>query len=396
LDGSGAGCSGTTASSTTSVVLGTYAPTGAQTFVLNLLQGEQVAETLNALNYGSASSLKVSGLKISQTQVTNLNNYILSLGASSSGGSVDQLFSAVQAGTTLASGATPAFVVSLSSATASTTILQTTVANNLVNTVTSGLGGAPTSISIPAGTIKFSLSTSIYTSPLSTTPTATSVSTSAKFLYYGSGGTGTDLDSANASQIIAGTGATTATLTSLTNTFTYSVPATGNTLTRVVSGTANNGDTYTQADTTTVAYAAGGISDNLTSYTKTYTSGTKSGSVFQTGTSVSGTLTLTALTQTMVAGRTVTLNNECGTNNDQANVLTFSSDGSSVTQTCGGTNTIAASPIPGIILVTNSSSGTIEYVGLQGSGLVAGANFIVIREDAGHAGWSKAAIASVQ
>jgi len=176
------------------------------------------------------------------------------------------------------------------------------------------------------------------------------------------------------------------------------VPATGNTFTKVLSGVASNGDTLTESSSVTISYEDSASNDTYGTYSDTYSSGPQSGSVFQTGTFTSSALDVTPLTQAMLAGRTLTMVNECGSSGTGSLQLVFSSDGTSATQTCGtevGTISIANSPIPGILLIT-SSSGMIIYAGLVGSSLTSGASLAFIEESAGNGGWGTHQILSVQ
>jgi hypothetical protein len=202
--------------------------------------------------------------------------------------------------------------------------------------------------------------------------------------------------SLNSAQIAAGQGVTASTLSTLTESMTYNVPASGNTFTKVTTGVASNGNTLSESGSVTISYQDSASNDSFGTFSDTYTSGPQSGSIFQTGTFTSSGLDVTPLTPAMLAGKTLTLANQCsGTGSLQ---LAFSSDGTSAAETCGtgsGTVTIASSPIPGILLIT-SSSGLIIYAGLVGSSLAPGASLAFIQEDAGHGGWGTHQILTVQ
>ena len=116
IDGSGSGCVSATSASNTSIQLGSYVPTGEQTFVLNLTTGQPTSEILMALNHAvsNTNSMDVSNLVIAPAQVAKLNSFITSNGTLPSGsGSVDLLFQDVQSSTVLSGGTAPAYATSL-------------------------------------------------------------------------------------------------------------------------------------------------------------------------------------------------------------------------------------------------------------------------------------------
>jgi hypothetical protein len=73
VDGSGGGCTGTSSSTPTSVLLGLLTPTGSQTSVLVFSGGLEAAATLTALNVGGATLMNVGGLVLLSPDAANLN-----------------------------------------------------------------------------------------------------------------------------------------------------------------------------------------------------------------------------------------------------------------------------------------------------------------------------------
>ena len=242
------------------------------------------------------------------------------------------------------------------------------------------MGSAPTSITMPPGTLRFSVTTSVSTSPLSATPTLSSVSSRARFNYFDGAGKGFTIQSPNSDQIAANSWTTAGGLPLMTESMIYSVPATGNTYSRTFSSS-YGANTFVQPASETIVYQDSGMNVSYGSYNKIYTSGPLNGKAFESGVFTGSALYLTPLTPAMLAGKTVTMNNQCGSNSDQPNVYVFSADGTSATATCSAKISVSTTAIPGIVLMTDSA-GTMTYVGLVGAGMVTGASWVVIHENA--------------
>jgi hypothetical protein len=292
----------------------------------------------------------------------------------------------VKADTVLASGdAAPTFVTPVASnPSMNTSVLGNTVAGNLLSSFGS-LPGQPTTISIPSsGQLKFTVATSRYTCPLCAALTTVYSSASASFLYFDGHGHVTQINNPGTDVI------TTANLADETQSGTYTINE--NILSKSLTGTsAFNGDTYsfTYAITANYADATTLLGSSPSPFTFTYTSGPNSGRVFRTGISVLDSIDLTPVTLSMLPGKTIATG-ATGCPNSE-NVLTFVGVGSgpssvTMSQSCGGLPvTLTQSAIPGLPEGTDTS-GYIDYVGLSGSGLVAGAQFIQIQESAGSLG----------
>jgi hypothetical protein len=389
VDGSGSGCAGTTTSTSTSVMLGYLAPTGSQTSVLAFAGGLEAAATLTALNVGSATLMNVSGLLLRSSDAANLSKFIKNEGGAlpgSSNGSIDTFFNGVQADTLTASdSAVPAFVTPVApNASTTTTVLGNTVAGNLLTTVGS-LPDQPTSITVPAaGQLKFSVAASRYTCPICAAPATVYTSDSASFLYLDGQGHVTQINNPGTDVI------TTSNLADQTQSGTYTINE--NVLSKSMTGTsALNGYTYLFSYSLTEHYFDGttSLGSSPSAFSIRYTSGPYNGGVFSTGYTVVDSIDLTPVTLSMLAGKTVTTPANGCPNNE--NVLTFVGTGagpSSVTfsQSCGGLSvTLVPSVIPGLLEGTDTS-GYIIYVGVFGSGLVVGAQFVLIQESAGSLG----------
>ncbi len=390
IDGSGGGCAGTSTNTSTSVVLGYLTPTGSQTSVLAFAGGLEAAATLTALNVGNASLMNVSGLQLLSSDAANLSKYIKEEGyalPASANGSVDTFFSAVQADTLVAADfAAPAFVTHVApNASSTNSVLGNTVAGHLLATF-AGLPNQPTSITVPAGgRLRFSLATSRFTCPVCTLPATVYTGDSASFVYLDGHGhvtqfnnPGTDVITTAILPIRRNPGLIQSMKTS------FQSPLTGT--------SAFNGATYSFSYSLTENYFDGttSLGSSPAPFTITYTSGTENGRVFRTGFSAVDSVDLTPVTLAMLAGKTIaTPANGCPNNE---NVLTFVGTGagpSSVTysQSCGDLLpvTLVPSAIPGVLEGTDTS-GYIIYLGVFGSGLAAGAQFVLIQESAGSLG----------
>ena len=381
IDGSGSGCTGSSSTASTSVALGSTQPTGATTFVLTLNGGAQVADTVSALNVGTASAMNVAGLRLNANDVANLMVFIGSGGSAlpaSAAGSIDNFYAAIQADTTAATGsAAPTFALPVAAnPSTSSSVLENTVAAQL-QTSLAGLASQPTTFSIPAGgLLRFAVSTNQYRNLLSATPTALISSTSANFQFFDGQGHLSRIGTPNGT-------ITSANLADVSYTGTYTVNPSSPQFSFVFSGVnAPNGQSFTQTVDATVNYQDASSILATGSFSKTWTSGPNSGSVFQSGTFSSTGTVLTPLSLALVAGHQLSFGT-CGSSTTPA-TATFSADGSTLTQSCGGLPfTLALSPVPGILQLTDSS-GLISYAGLVG-GLAAG-YFITIQENAGSLG----------
>lgn len=389
VDGTGGGCTGTASTSPNSVSLGFLKPTGSEASVLAFAGGLEAAETLTALNVGTSALMDVGGLVLSPSDVTNLDKFVKTEGTSlpsNANGSVDTLFRVVQTDTIMAStSAPPAFVTPIApNSSTITSVLADTVVDNLVTAFTD-LVGQPTGITVPtSGQLKFTLATSHYTCPICATPSTIYSNATASFIYLDGHGHTTQVGNPGTDVI------TTANLADKTQSGTYAIS--GNVLSKSLTGTsATDGYTYsfTYGIRENYSDATTSLGTSPTPFVIRYTSGPFSGGVFSTGDSAVDSINLTPLTLSELAGKTVTTPANGCPNNE--NVLTFVGVGagpSSVTlsQSCGGLPlTLTASAISGVIEGTDTS-GYIIYVGLSGSGLVAGAQFILIQEAAGSLG----------
>jgi hypothetical protein len=387
IDGSGGGCAGTSSDGSTSVMLGYLRPTGSQTSVLAFAGGLEAAATLIALNIGSVTTMNVSGLRLLASDAANLSKFIKNEGyalPASASGSLDTFMHGVQADTVLASdSAAPGFVTPVAAnAATTTTVLGNTVAGDLLTSF-AGLPDPPTSITVPpTGQLKFSLATSRYTCPICPAPETVYTSDSATFLYLDGQGHATQISNPGTDVI------TTANLADKTETGTYSIA--GNVLSKSLTGTAAlNGYTFsfTYALRANYTDSATLLGSSSSPFSIAYTDGPYRGGVFSSGITMVDSVDLAPVTLSMIAGKTVTTSANGCPNNE--NVLTFVAAGpSSVTfnQSCGGLPvTLIPSVMPGILEGTDSS-GYIIYVGILGSGLLAGSQFVVIQESAGSLG----------
>ena len=390
VDGSGDGCAGTSTNTSTSVVLGYLTPTGSQTAVLGFAGGLEAAATLTALNVGSASLMNVSGLLLLSSDAANLSKFIKKEGyflPASANSSIDAFFSGVQGDTLVASdSAAPAFVTGVvPNASTINSVLGNTVAGNLLTTF-GGLPDQPTSITVPAGgRLRFSLATSRSTCPACSLPATVYTGDSASFVYLDGHGHVTQFNNPDTDVI------TTSNLADQMQSGIYTVNE--NVLSKSLTGTsAFNGGTYSFSYSLTENYFDGttSLGSSAAPFTMTYTSVTENGRVFRTGFSAVDSVELTPVTLAMLAGKTIaTPENGCQNNE---NVLTFVANGagpSSVTysRSCGDLLpvTLVPSAIPGVLEGTDTS-GYIIYVGVFGSGLVVGAQFVEIQESAGSLG----------
>ncbi len=386
IDGTGGGCTGTTATGSYSVTLGNLTPTGSVTSVLALPGGAQVADTLTALNVGTASLINVSGLQLQGADIGLLSQYIKDQGYNYNDGtySIDALFNGVQNDTVLAGSlAPPPFVTPVaSSASTYTSVLDLAVVQNLLAT-DAALPGQPTTFAIPSGgLLLFEVLDDQYTcgTPAACGPADVSYTINDAEITWLDG-------SGNAMQLynpglLQNTGVT---LADVTGTGTYQVS--GNTLTVNTTGSdLYTGDTDRYIETRTLNYRDSGKLIQSLSYVDTYTSGANIGSVFTRGSAAVNSTILTPLTPGMLAGHSITFASGGCPNDEQT--ISFAGSASSVTSsdTCGGNPlTLVQSSVPGILLGTDSTGFTI-FVGLRGAGLQVGASIVQIQVQLGSQG----------
>lgn len=401
IDVSGTACGTTPANrlSTTAIALGSVIPgtatgsTAVQTFILSLDTGPQAAQTLQALNHGSASSMDVSGITLPAAQVTNVNNFLASTGDTTVTPSVVTLFTNVQAAATVASAPlAPTLPV--------TAAFETAVSTNLATTVASGLGTAPTTFTIPANRINFGSSSGTQTTNGVTTPF-----NGASISWFDGNGVGKRFVSPSSLSTITTANVATA-IGNVTQPFTYSI--TNNVLSKNTTINNNGSAVGSISDANTIQY----VDDH-----GTFFSGTSTKTIISTGVttanSYSGsTIRLTPLTTAMVAGKTLTLEAPACPNGISIN--TYSADGTSSQNTnCGPLNgtaprtgeirTYTPSSIPGIVLSQSTGGvapdGSIILVGLDGDSVKVGSTFVILTLNSGGGdfpAWGRMKILAVQ
>jgi hypothetical protein len=381
IDGSGAGCTGTTSTAATSVLLGTLLPTGPVSSLLALQSGAQAADTLTALNVGTAGLMNVSGLQLVSGDVQTLNQYIRSEGYSVVGNSlsIDALFSTVQADTLTSAGNAPAFLTPVASSTSSTTsVLEQTVTSNLLANA-AALPGPPTSVTIPSGgELLFNIAYMQYVCPACGTPGVEYEDAFAEFTYLDGNGNVTQLSSPGE---LESTGVT---LADVTTSGTYAIS--GNVLTLTETGTdIFTGDPISYSEVRTLDYADSLTTIGSLAYAEADTSTTSPGPL-SSGSGETNGVRLTPVTPAMLAGLTVTASAQgCP---GGVNTLTFTGNSSSVTlsQSCGGLPvTYVPSPVPGILVGTDTTGYTV-FGGLVGPAVAVGSQFVLIQVNQGGGG----------
>lgn len=397
VDGTACGATPANYTSTTAVSLGSVIPgtatsgTAAQTFILSLDTGPQAAQTLQALNHGTASSMDVSGITLPAAQVTAVNNFLVTKGDATVTPSVVTLFTNVQGTATVASAPlAPTLPV--------TATFETDVNTNLATTVASGLGTAPTTITIPAGRLNFGSSSGTSTTNGVTTPFA-----GASFTWFDGVGNGVrKVSPGNLTTQITTTNVTSSggsVFCPITQPFTYTIA--GNVVSKT--NTINNSSCTpvgSISDANTIAYADDHGSFFSGNSTKTITStGATTTNVYS-----GATIRLTPLTAAMLANKTITLEAPGCASGTSINV--YSADGLSSTNTnCGGevrTN-VALTDVPGIIRSTSTGGtnpdGSIILVGLDGPSVAVGSTFVVLTLNSGNGdfpAWGRMKILAVQ
>ncbi len=328
-----------------SLSLGSVAPSApssgtAELFVLTLANGEQIAQVLQSLNYGSSSAIDVSGLVLPSSDVTALNTYIASGGTVlPAGDSTDlQMLAQAQQDATVNG----------------TTSTSTTFVDN---------GGASVSATIAA------LEQTV--SGLSTSSTVTLSSVLPGKVLFSQG-------------LNAGTGGSTGSVDYAIDYF----DSNGN----IAAVTSNPSDPINQ-DTTTYTMSGNVLTTVNSTETDTITvpyidavQGLWTGSSSNGSTAAGTYVFLQSLTPSMIAGKTLTvtgaLSGACGSVPLQ---LVVDSAGASYTVNCQGSSqqdgsgTIATvTAIPGVVSFTDSSSGTIHDIGLVEGGSVSSGEIAVI------------------
>jgi hypothetical protein len=383
IDGSGKGCTGTTSSSASSVLLGTLKPTGKVTSILALAGGAQAADTLAALNVGSATQWNVSGLQLNPSDVSTLNAYIRTQGyniLNNAPGSIDAFFSQVQADTTTAGNSLPGFVTPVQYSTATlTSALEQTVASGLVSAA-AAVPGQPGSLTIPAsGELLFNVGYTPYTCPQCSLPSTVYDVAYAELTYLDGHGNVSQFGNPELLQN------TPPPLSEIGFSGTYAVS--GNVLTLTETGQSiYSGDPTAYTERRTVNYADATTQISTLSYTTTDTSVANPG-VLTTGTGETSGIRLTPLTPSMLVGISITQPNAQGCPNSE-NILSFTGNASSVTLTasCGGNPvTLVPSSMPGILFGTDSTGYEI-LAGLYGPSVSTGSYLVVIQLSLGSLG----------
>ena len=416
----GTGCNSTLPTSTNGVSLGAASPNGNahQTFILSLSEGAQVAETLQALNHGSVSSMDVGGETIADTtKVSSLNAYISSNGASQATSSaIVTLFQGVQGAATFGGNPiTPALPV------AST--FQLDVVTALISTASTGLGTAPTTVTYPANRLNFNVTSGSFvrsgcTVSANNNPTP-SYSTSGGISWFDGAGSGIRIR-----PMLPNVGTNTPNISTYAPTalegpreqvaFTYT--ASGNTLNKISPSIYQQGGVSpisiaSSTDVSAVQYDDGHGAVYSGTSTKTYNNSAPNVSNNRDGCTDTDTFTgadlrLTPLTLAMLANRVVTIAAPGCTNGTAT--LTFNSTGTASSSTCSsGQPTWAASAnVPGILIRTfptaSAGDGSILYVGLDGPSVAAGSALVFVTENDGSGGgsnypnWGRLQITAVQ
>ena len=302
-------------------------------FVQSLNNGLQVAQVLQSLNHGSSTAMDVSGLALTASDVTGINNFIASGGTALPAGAASDM--ALLASAQTHAGAQPFVVVGGASASATLSALKTTL-SGLPATSGIALGSVlPGQVVFHAGSV------------------SASGSTHADFgiTYFKTDQTIANV-SANAGNSIQ-TGAT----------YSTANPA-GNILT--ISG---GGIT----DTITVSYidTAQGLWSDLASDA---TTGAGSYAFLQS-----------TFAASVIAGKTLSIVGSIGKCGGVPFQLTINSTGVSFQTNCQGSatgskgsGTIAVSAIPGVLAFTDSTSGSVHYVGLVAGGTIAKGSLAVV------------------
>jgi hypothetical protein len=393
IDVSGGGCGTTPANytSTTAIALGSVIPgtaTGTaavQTFILSLDTGPQAAQTLQALNHGTASAMDVSGLALPAAQVTAVNNFLVTKGDTTVTPSVVTLFTNAQGAATVGSAAlAPTLPV--------TATFETDVTSALATTVATGLGTAPTTITIAANRINFGSS-----SGTSTTNGVTTPFNGASFTWFdGSGGGKRFVSPGNLTTAITTSNVATA-IGNVTQPLTYTIS--NNVVSKTMTINNNGNPVGSISDANTIAYTDDHGSFFSGNSTKTITSTGVTTTNVYSGSSIR----LTPLTPSMVAGKTLTL--EAAGCPNGISINTYSADGSTATNTnCGGeVRTNVTSSIPGIVMSSSTAGtnpdGSIILVGLDGPGVAVGSTFVVLTLNSGGGdfpAWGRMKILAVQ
>ena len=394
IDGSGIGCGGITATSSTNVMISRIQPSGAVTFVLSLPQGPQAANAMTALNVGSVSVMNLSGLKLKANDISDLNTYTKTgILPSSVSGSIDNFFKAIQANTTTAGGAQPAFLTSVAALPQVNgfSALEAVATQQLIESVNQ-INNVPPTLAMSVESLSFSVrsySSVQYSSQADQIGRPYS-GYGGNFIYYD--GTG------NQKQI--GLNGFTGTRNENFYTLVGTNIVSGSRFNSVVQGNYGGG-TYVTNSNGVVHYGDGNNSLSTGSYTISYPS---SNGVYGKGVFVASGTKLKPLTLADLSGRTIVFAAGCA--NDTNLSLSFSLltsgatlnatpvcvDGSPLpdastalavnTTVASGIlsvpTTVRASALPGILQLVDASGNTAS-IGLIGT-LVGGSNFAVVQE----------------
>ncbi len=354
------------------VQLGSTTPTtptsggNATTFVLNMPNGNQIAQVAQALNHStSANTLDLSGISLNSTNTAVLNTYIATNGNVLPGGAdptvttnVTNTLAAVQSAAAFTSGATPTTPVTSSFIDTVTTNLTTAISNIASTGLT-----IPLTTKVPGGLV-------FVTSLTSNNPIH-----QYNIHYYNPNGS-----------LIFFTGSSPA--PSQKNNYpniTWSLPSSpNNTITMNYAGyTLNNVNYPTLVQTTTITY------DDATSSLSTWSVSNTAIPPAVVNSGSSSTVALdTTFGQSYLAGKTFTLNMSAGGScpNGQTN-LVFNNAGSSANMVCAGTTTVlstipvsSVSNVPGVVAIVTNPNRPTMYLGLTKGSTSSSGSFAYVQE----------------
>ena len=378
VNGSSACGSAPTATGTTALSLGTVIPIApsaglnAQTFVTSLPNGQLIAQTLTALNYGSESptgTMDVSDINLPAADVANLNLY-LAIGQlpNTTGQSINGFFNAIQADAFTGSTLVPAFPVSAIVASGAETYDAVVFQNLIASATAIGTATGTQVINLPAQRLTFGTSSGTYQNFSTSTGAASSSGnfTTLNFTYYNGGGNGYKLKALDGSPS--------------PDPYAMSYTVAGNVITQNYGIYSSSSSTEVETNNITIQYSDATQAIFTGAYEKDVSSG---GAKFQTGSYGGSAQVLTSLSQTggagtvAVAGRTITLADGYYCPSGGPDTYTFNATGTGFTSVCnpGVVFTLATdSRMPGLLVATDTSRGAIAYLGLLGSTLGAGSS----------------------
>jgi hypothetical protein len=306
-------------------------------FVQSLNNGLQVAQILQSLNHGSATAMDVSGLALAASDVTNINNFIASGGTALPLGAASDvaLLASVQAN----AGSQPFVVAGGASVSATLSALKTTIS------------GLPATAGIALG----------------------SVLPGQAVFHEGS---------------VSGSGSTHAD-------FGITYFKTDQTIANVNANAGNSiqtGATYSTANSAgnVLTISGGGITDTITVSYIDKAQGLWSDRASDASTGAGSYAFLqSTFAPSVVAGKTLTIAGSIGKCGGVPFQLTVDSLGANFQTNCQGSmpgtkgsGTIASSAIPGVLTFTDSTSGSVHYVGLVAGGTIAKGSLAVVEATA--------------